>query len=80
MDKDKIIAEIAKRKSTMTKMNQSIIDKKKERLKKRKKLLKLWCEDDYISTISARALCPEIELQNELAELLEIRIRNIPIK
>ena len=36
MDKDKIIAEIAKRKSTMTKMNQSIIDKKKERLKKRK--------------------------------------------
>lgn len=54
----------------ITKRNQAIVTKKKEDLKRRKKLLKLWCEDDYISTISARALCPEIELQNELAELL----------
>ena len=69
-NKDKIDTEIAKRKSIMAKINQPIIDKKKERLKRRKKLLKLWCEGGYISTISARALCPEIELQNELAELL----------
>jgi hypothetical protein len=51
-------------------LNQEIVINNKEKINKRRKLLAVWNDYDYISTLSDEDICSNVKLKNSVAGTL----------